>query len=59
MRKFEYTQLVGSNYSLNEFNELGQEGWELVSFVVAFQGHGSIAIFKREVVEIINKTHFT
>ena len=59
MKKFEYLKQI--NLTTDNLNELGKEGWELVSTVIPFKynthtnhyitNDGLVYIFKREINE--------
>lgn len=52
MKKFEYKGVyIKKLTDIDEFDKVGEEGWELVSVVPAYINNGYKAIFKREKIE--------
>lgn len=52
MKKFEYKGVyIKQLTNIDEFNKVGEDGWELVSLVPAYTNSGYKGIFKREKVE--------
>jgi len=56
MRKFEYKSFNGQ-VDNDELNELGSNGWQLISHsvAVAYNSHMQYYVFMREIVENSNK----
>lgn len=51
MKKFEYKGVyIRKITELDDFNEAGSEGWELISILPAYS-NGYKGIFKREIIE--------
>lgn len=48
MKKFEYFTLVGFSVDDRDLNNLGKEGWELVSVVYNYYINSYRYVFKRE-----------
>lgn len=56
MKKWEYKTVgIRKITDISEFNEVGNEGWELVNVVTAAAIGGFRGIFKREVKQKQNK----